>query len=151
MRLEITRKADLATRALIALARSGGRMKASQLAELLGTTAGFVPQVLHPLVTHGWVASEPGPTGGYSATTALERVSVLDVIEAVEGPTVTGRCVLADRPCGESGTCALHEPWARARDELLDELGRTTLAELDVTPTDTGRSGRTRPPRQEGP
>lgn len=145
MRLEITRKADLATRALIALARSGERMKSSRLAEVLGTTAGFVPQVLHPLLAQGWVASEPGPTGGYVATTTLERISVLDVIEAVEGPTVTGRCVLADRPCGESGTCALHEPWARARNELLLELGRTSLAELDLTSTYTTAPVRGRP------
>ena len=132
MRLEITRRSDLASRAVVVLARSGGRMKSAELAEALGTTAGFVPQILGPLVERGWVTSVPGPTGGYEAAVATERLSVLDVIEAVEGPTVTGRCVLVDRPCNDAGHCALHQPWGRARAGLLDELARTTLAELEV-------------------
>jgi Rrf2 family transcriptional regulator, iron-sulfur cluster assembly transcription factor len=135
MRLEITRRADLATRALVALADDGHRMKAARLAEVLGTTAGFVPQILHPLVARGWVASEPGPTGGYTRVAPLESISVLEVIEAVDGPTVTGRCVLEDRPCTEIGPCALHHPWSRARAHLLDELGATRLSDLDVAVT----------------
>jgi len=107
-------------------------MKSAELAEALGTTAGFIPQVLGPLVERGWVTSVPGPTGGYESTVGPERLSVLDVIEAVEGPTVNGRCVLVDRPCNEGGQCAMHEPWGRARAGLLDELGRTTLDHLEV-------------------
>ena len=126
MRLEITRRSDLASRAVVLLARDGGRMKSVELAEALGTTAGFVPQILGPLVERGWVASVPGPTGGYQAAVSPSEVSVLDVIEAVEGPTVTGRCVLVDRPCSEAHHCALHHPWSRARSGLLDELSRTT-------------------------
>lgn len=107
-------------------------MKAAQLADVLDTTAGFIPQVLGPLVERGWIVSVPGPNGGYEAAIAPERLSVLDVIEAVEGPTVTGRCVLVDRPCNVDGHCALHQPWSRARAGLLDELGGTTLAHLEV-------------------
>jgi len=132
MRLEITRRSDLASRAVVVLARSGNRMKSAELAEALGTTAGFVPQILGPLVERGWVTSVPGPTGGYESAVGPGRISVLDVIEAVEGPTVTGRCVLVDRPCSEGGHCALHQPWGRARAGLLDELGRTSLADLEV-------------------
>jgi DNA-binding IscR family transcriptional regulator len=58
------------------------------------------------------------------------EVSVLDVIEAVEGPTDTGRCVLADRPCAASGPCALHVPWSHARTQLLDQLRGTALSTL---------------------
>lgn len=130
MRLEITRRADLATRALVVLAGSGARVKGARLAQVLDTTPGFVPQVLQPLLQAGWVRSEPGPTGGYVAAVALDDVSVLDVIEAVEGVTPTARCVLVDRPCNESGRCALHEPWARARTQLLGELARTPLSAL---------------------
>lgn len=132
MRLEITRRADMASHAVLVLARAGGRMKSADLAAAIGTTAGFVPQVLAPLVDRGWVSSVPGPAGGYEAAVTPDRLSVLDVIEAVEGPTVTGRCVLADRPCNEDRRCALHQPWSRARAGLLDELGGTTLAELEV-------------------
>ena len=43
-----------------------------------------------------------------------------------------GRCVLADRPCNESGTCALHVPWLRARAQLLGELAATSVAEASM-------------------
>jgi len=132
VRLEITRRTDLAARAVVILARQPGRMKAADLAQALDTSAGFVPQVLGPLVERGWVTSVPGPTGGYQTGVAPDGLSVLDVIEAVEGPTDTGRCVVVDRPCSEAGHCTLHHPWARARADLLDELARTSLIDLEV-------------------
>jgi len=103
-------------------------MKGPALAEALGSTPGFVAQVVTPLVRQGWVRSDPGPSGGYSLAVALDAVSVLAVIEAIEGPSATGRCVLADRPCNEIGTCALHVPWLSAWSQLLGELAATPVA-----------------------
>jgi Rrf2 family protein len=128
MRLEVTRKSDLAVRALQTLGASTGRMKGPVLAEAVGSTPGFVAQVVTPLIRQGWVRSDPGPSGGYSLAVALDAVSVLAVIEAIEGPTATGRCVLADRPCNETGTCALHVPWLSAQSQLLGELAATPVA-----------------------
>ena len=114
------------------LAETGGRVKGPALAEAVGSTSGFVSQVLTPLVRAGWVRSDPGPSGGYSLAVDLGAVSVLAVIEAIEGPTDSGRCVLADRPCNTSGTCALHVPWLRARAQLLRELDGTSVAEASL-------------------
>ena len=133
MRLEITRKADLATRALLELVDVGRRSKSSELAERLGTTPGFLSQVVAPLAAKGWVRSDPGPSGGYVATVALDEVSVLDVIEAVEGPTDTGRCVLQARTCSGDGPCALHGAWSHARSQLLAELDGMALSALQTT------------------
>jgi Rrf2 family transcriptional regulator, iron-sulfur cluster assembly transcription factor len=130
MRLEISRRADLAVRALVALSSESSRMKAGDLARVLDTTPGFVPQIVGPLVKRGWVRSEPGPRGGYSASGDLDEVTVLDVIEAVDGPTDLGHCVVADRPCGGAPHCALHVAWGRARDELLDQLRQVSLEQL---------------------
>jgi len=130
MRLELTRRTDLATRTLLELVLLGRRAKSAELAERVGTTTGFLSQVMTPLLAQGWVTSEPGPTGGYLATVDLDEVTVLEVIEAVEGPTDTGQCVLEDRPCALTGACALHEPWSRARAHLLAELARTALSTL---------------------
>lgn len=130
MRLEVSRKADLATRALLELAEAGRRSKSAELAERVGTTAGFLSQVVAPLAARGWIRSDPGPTGGYVSLVDLSEVSVLDVIEAVEGPTDTGRCVLEDRPCTGGGPCALHVPWSQARGHLLEQLAGTPLSAL---------------------
>ncbi|HNI34447.1 MAG TPA: Rrf2 family transcriptional regulator [Microthrixaceae bacterium] len=130
MRLEITRKSDLATQALLYLSRTKERTKASVLADAIGTTPGFLSQAMTPLVSAGWVRSEPGPTGGYTALVNTAEISVLDVIETVEGPTDTGRCVLQDRACGADNPCALHRPWSNARAHLLQDLAATPVATL---------------------
>lgn len=134
MRLEISRRADLAVRAMVTLGASSGRVKGGDLAAGLGTTAAFLPQVVAPLVKAGWVRSDPGPTGGYRAHARLRDLTVLDVIEAVDGPTDAGRCVVADRPCASGATCALHVAWARARAELTASLNRTRLSDLAGEP-----------------
>lgn len=130
MRLEITRKADLAVRALQVLAESDERMKAGELAEALQSTPGFVPHVLGPLVKQGWVRSEPGPTGGYSLSASLATVSVLEVVEVVDGPTDAFACVVDDRHCAVAPVCAMHVAWNRAHTELTSALGATAIADL---------------------
>lgn len=128
MRLEITQRADLAVRALLALAGCPARLKSADLADALGTTPGFVPQVMGPLVRAGWVRSDPGPTGGYQLIVGVDELSVLQVIEEIDGPTENGRCVVAGGPCEARQPCSLHFAWAKARHELVTSLGSMLLA-----------------------
>lgn len=130
MRLELTRRTDLALRALLELPADGSRVKGGVLAERIGATAGFLPQALAPLIERDWVRSEPGPTGGYRLAAQPTEVSVLELIEASEGETDTGRCVLVGDDCPLQETCALHEPWTRARVALTTELSATSVAEV---------------------
>ncbi len=129
MRLEVTRKCDLAVQALHFLNTTHARVKGTELAEAIDSTPGFLSQVLNPLIHNGWVRSDPGPTGGYSLVVSLSDISILQVIEAVEGPTSTDRCVLSDRPCNAKGPCAMHIPWTKARTQLLFELDSMSVAD----------------------
>lgn len=130
MRLEVTRRADLAVRAMVLLGSTSHRWKAPALADALDTSTGFVPQVVGPLVKAGWVGSEPGPTGGYTLAVALSDVSVLQVVEAVDGPTDMGRCVVEARECRSEQPCSLHHAWSGARQELMSRLAATPLSSL---------------------
>jgi Rrf2 family protein len=129
MRLEVTRRADLAVRAMALLA-DGRRMKACDLAAALPASSGVVPQVVGPLVKAGWVRSDPGPSGGYRLVASPGDVSVLAVVEAIDGPTDTGRCVVADVPCDRDSACALHTAWARARAELIEVLEGIRIVDM---------------------
>lgn len=137
MRLELRRSTDLALRVLLELHASGSKLKAADLAERVESTPTYLPQAIAPLVERGWVSSEPGPTGGYRVASRVEAVSVLELVEACEGPTDTGRCVLVGDPCPVTGqTCALHEPWTRARSSLAAELAATPVTDVrHRTPT----------------
>lgn len=118
MRLEITRKSDLALRALRVLATGPNVWKASALARAIGTTPGFLTQALGPLVRHGWVLSSVGPTGGYRYAGSMSRPSMLEVIEAIEGPALDANCVLPDSAqctvAASGAPCVLHEGWLEA-------------------------------------
>ncbi len=125
MRLEVTRKSELALRAVHDLASSGAARKGAALAEAVGTTPSFLGQALAPLIRARWIRSEPGPRGGYRLAAGAHDLSVLDLIEAIEGPTSTVRCVLSERDCADvekGGPCALHGAWLSARSSLLREL-----------------------------
>lgn len=117
---------------MVALGRTPGRMKSAELADLLDTTAGFIPQVMAPLVRANWVTSDPGPTGGYRSLVDITQLSVLQVVEAIDGPTDTGRCVVADKPCDGIDPCALHFAWTSAREVLLAALSAMPLSDVTL-------------------
>ena len=127
MRLELTRKTDLALQALRTLVREDVLQKGGDLAGAVGTSAAFLAQVLAPLARAGWVRSVPGPRGRYEATEAGRDVSVLQLIEATEGPVRADRCVLRDQPCPAVVPCALHDAWVPARDALAERLAATPV------------------------
>jgi len=138
VRLELTRKTDLALQALRTLASSGSLHKGPKLAGTLGTTAAFLSQVVAPLTRAGWVRSVPGPRGGYEATERASGVSVLELIEAVEGPVAADRCVLRPQPCPAAVPCALHDAWMPARDALVDRLAATPVLASERGPQSGG-------------
>ena len=130
MRLELRPGTEMTLRALRALA-GGRRMTAAELAEPAGTTPANAAHLVAPLVRAGWVRSWPGPTGGHELVVDLRQISLLGLIEAVEGPTEDGRCVMAPRDCPAPHPCAVHDVWARAREALLRELAATALISID--------------------
>lgn len=127
MRLELSNRTDLALKAFALLA-SNGDTGGISLAKGIGTTTNYLPQVLRPLVVNGWICSTPGPGGGYRLCTDLDEVSVLEVIEAMEGQLDQDQCVLRGAPCPAPEPCALHDSWQKARGALLEELGSTSVA-----------------------
>ncbi len=132
MRLELSKRTDLSIRAIqyLCLQAEGDLAAGADIATAVGTTTSFLPQVMTPLIRNYWVESTPGRSGGYRLVADPREISLLALIEAVEGPTVNGRCVLRGAPCPVQEQCAMHEPWTRARDALLSELDSTPLTEM---------------------
>ncbi len=127
MKLELTRKTDLAVRAMQALHEADERLPGRELAERIGTTLPFVSQVVTPLVQVGWLDSRPGPTGGYGLVADPAKISILEVVELVEGPIANGKCVLAGGPCGDSSFCSVHDAWMDAREALREAFAQVTV------------------------
>ncbi len=130
----MTKKSDLALKSLRCIGDSNDDLVAGKwLADKLGITTHYLPQVISPLVKAGWVTSTPGPRGGYRLVAELKNISVLEVIESIEGRIEDQGCVQRGIPCPENDLCALHEPWQTARDAMLTELAKATV-EANVRP-----------------
>jgi Rrf2 family transcriptional regulator, iron-sulfur cluster assembly transcription factor len=136
MKLELRPRTDLTLRTIAALT-DGQRWQAARLAEQVGTSATYIAHIVGPLTKAGWVHSAPGPTGGHQLVADLDRVSLLELIEAVEGPTDNGRCVMAAQSCPAPEPCAVHDTWIRARAALTTELASTSLLSITNRTTET--------------
>lgn len=131
MKLVATRRTDYGIRALLYLAREPGtRVKAAEISRAMDIPQGFLHQVLQELQRARLVDSRPSRHGGYRLAVAPDEVSVLDVVEALEGPLRAGECALRGGPCRSDDTCVLHGVWSGAHEALRRELGSTTLDRL---------------------
>jgi Rrf2 family protein len=126
--LVLNRRTHLALSAFEVLSQANQRMSRAALAEAVGTSNHFLPQVLRPLIDAGWVASQRGPTGGYELIVDPATVSLLDVVEVVEGP-MAGRCVLTGGACPGDQSCPFHATWTEVQASLRTELGRRSMHE----------------------
>lgn len=132
MRLELTRRGDYAIRSVIALARiaDGTRLSVRQLADAEGIPVRFLPQVMADLGRAGLVEAVAGRTGGYRLARPAREMTLLDVIEAVEGNIRRHTCVLRGGACGVDGACAVHSVFSDAQDDLLARIARATVASV---------------------
>lgn len=132
MEIALDRRGDYSVRAVLDLARhyGTGRRKAREIAVTMDIPVRYLPQLLAPLVRNATILATAGPEGGYALARDPASISVLEVIEAAEGPLESPRCVLRGGPCDWEETCPLHEPWTRARTALAAQLRGATFAEL---------------------
>jgi Rrf2 family protein len=137
MQMRLGKRTDYAVRAVLSLARTwqpGQPLrKARQIAAEMAIPEKYLPQVLAALVRGGLVESVTGPDGGYRLSASPDRVSLLQVVEAVEGPLESSECVLRGGPCHWEGRCAIHEHWSGAQEAMRDRLRATTFASIVQT------------------
>jgi len=131
VKLVPTRRTDYAIRALIFLANAEvSPVPAAAVGEAMDVPTSFLQQVLRALQQAGLVTSRPGPSGGFGLARPADEITVLQIVEALEGPLRTAECALRGGPCHWDDVCALHWVWSSARDALCDELAGATLARV---------------------
>ncbi|HEX7472207.1 MAG TPA: Rrf2 family transcriptional regulator, partial [Candidatus Limnocylindrales bacterium] len=119
MRLELTHRGDYAVRAMLALAQADpgrGRLSVRRIAADMSIPVAFLPQVMRDLVAAGLVDATTGRGGGYRLARPAVDISVLQIIESVEGDSRRTSCVLRGGPCGKDGHCDAHAVFFAAQD-----------------------------------
>ncbi len=130
--MQLTRAADYAVRVMIHLATlpAGSRVQRNTLAEATGVPESFMSKVLQGLVRARLIASRRGIDGGFELAVAADATSLLDVIEAIEGPIQLNFCLGPGHNCERQHYCAAHFVWAEAQDAMKNVLRRANIAEL---------------------
>jgi Rrf2 family protein len=132
MQITLGSKGDYSVRAVLDLARSHGvsRRKAREISDKMDIPRKYLPQVLGDLIKAGLVESVAGPGGGYSLAKPPAEITLLEVVEAAEGPVQRSRCLLRGGPCHWDEACALHAAWAEAQDKMVAQLAKTSFGQL---------------------
>ncbi|MGE5225331.1 MAG: RrF2 family transcriptional regulator [Planctomycetaceae bacterium] len=126
----VTREADYAIRCVLEVARQG-RVSAARVAELQDISPTFLGKIVQSLARAGILATRRGVGGGVTLAVPLEEITLLRVIEAVEGPLCLNDCVADPPQCPQIGTCPVYPYLDRAQGALralltvsLDELAK---------------------------
>lgn len=133
MNMTLSKRGDYVVRSALCLARayeSGSYRKIREVVDAMGVPQTFASQILAELVRAEIATSKAGKNGGYRLTRAPESITLLEVVEAGEGPLRTERCALGEGPCRWDQVCPLHETWVTAIAVLRNTLAESTLATL---------------------
>ncbi len=130
--MQITRASDYAVRVMIHLAglTPGATVRQAELSKATEVSGHFLSKVLQQLVRSRLIRSRRGSGGGFSLAVPPTSVSLLDVVEAIEGPVRLNQCIEEGPSCNRKSWCPAHQIWAEAQAAVVNVLGGTSMARL---------------------
>jgi len=130
--MRVSAKSDYAVRAAIELAGAepGTPVKGEAIAEAQKIPMPFLENILAELRQHGLVHSKRGAEGGYWLAMPPERITIADVMRAVDGPLATVRGESADELTYQGDAVALKDVWLALRANVRAVLEGVTLAQV---------------------
>jgi Rrf2 family protein len=129
--MQITRQADYAVRAVLHLARSGDtRTATSVIAEEQKIPPSFLAKIISQLSIAGLLHTSRGARGGVTLARHAGEITLLEVIEAIDGPIQLNECVGDTSTCSFDKDCPLRPVWCEAQEELVGRLKGTNFADM---------------------
>ena len=127
--MQLSRHADYALRIVLDLALTPSA-RIGDIAQRRRAPSAFLAKIVRGLVRAGLLRSRRGRNGGVALARPASRITVLQVIEAVDGPLALNRCVHGGSGCPLSGSCPAHPLWARLQKLVAAELKAVTIESL---------------------
>ncbi len=130
--MQITQTADYAVRTVVYLALhgNGGPVAASVIAKEMAIPADYISKVVQALSRAGLVESVAGRNGGAQLARDPAELSMLEIVEAVDGPVTLNRCVVRPGACPRDSFCVVHDFWKSAHKGLVDVLSGAKIADI---------------------
>ena len=132
MTVMYSKSVEYALRALTYLARQpkGSPKLARQIACSQRAPAFFLAKTLQQLARNGVLRSVKGPTGGFALDRPPSKITMMEVIEVLDGTDTYDRCIVGLRECNDQALCPVHDSFKSLRERLKRYLSRTTVAQL---------------------
>ena len=130
--MQITREGDYAIRSVLYLSRQPYK-KISFVTEIstdYKIPRSFLAKILQKLVKAKIVRSYRGVKGGFSLARPAKDISMLEVLEAVEGRLALNVCVVEKKKCDFSRQCPVHPVWMQAQSKVAEVLSKSNFDEL---------------------
>ncbi len=132
--MKINMETDYAFRIMRALARRGVVTDASSIAESAAVPQRFTIKILGKLVTSGLVVSKKGANGGYLLSRDPSEITLLDILEVIEGPIVISKCLGDDFVCRHDGVsehcdCFFNRVFDEINITVANKLKSVTVAD----------------------
>ena len=131
--MKVSTKGDYGIRALIELAHHFGEGRPVQSGEIAASQnvpESYLEQLLATLRRAGFIRSVRGPQGGHTLVRDPQKLTVSEVIMALEGSILPIDCLDESSPCSRGGGCAQREMWQSVREAILKVLDSTNIGEL---------------------
>ena len=129
--MQITRQTDYAMRCLLYLSRDKNRIVGvDEIAREMSIPKSFLAKILQRLTKAGILESFRGVKGGFHLARKAGQISLLDVIEAIQGPTGMNRCAVDKKSCKFSSYCTVHPVWLELRKKVEQHLRKATFKKL---------------------
>ncbi|MCZ2077091.1 MAG: Rrf2 family transcriptional regulator [Bryobacteraceae bacterium] len=127
-----SRSAEYAIRAFIQLAEvpEGKYAMVKNIAEQADIPAHFLAKILQQLARKGFLRSSKGPTGGFCLRIPADEITMLQIVDAVDGLTDFHRCPAGMAECNDQMPCGMHDTWKALRSRIMEYLEGTTIEEL---------------------
>ena len=128
----ITRATEYSIRAVLHLAsRYPAEVVSKQeICDAEGVTPAFLTKILQPLIRSGLVRSKRGVAGGFALARNPDKLTLLDVMQAVDEPLTLNLCLLEGHRCERVCTCPVHNLWAKAREKIEEVFSGKSLTKL---------------------
>jgi Rrf2 family transcriptional regulator, iron-sulfur cluster assembly transcription factor len=132
MGLRLTNAGDYAIRGMIHIASlpEGAVALRSEIARAQGIPSSFMAKILRSLVRARLLRSSRGVHGGFALARSASEITLLDVVEAIEGPLSLTDCTPESDGCVRSEECPAHVVWLSVQTKMADVLSGTSLEEL---------------------
>ncbi|GAB3518219.1 RrF2 family transcriptional regulator [Arthrobacter monumenti] len=130
--MRVSTKSDYALRALIEITAHTGAspLSAEDVGQRQDIPHGYLQAILADLRRAGFISSQRGPSGGWRLAVGADRISVADVIRAVDGPLVSVYGIRPEAVSYNAAADGLQQVWIAARTSLRDVLEHVTVADL---------------------